>query len=90
MAARAGQNSQGWKDRYAIRAAVGGTIAQATRGAGIRHAPATSARPKTRLEHNAPAATAINVTGLDAWWTGKPSTGPHHLPAAARLQPRRV
>jgi len=69
-AARAGQNSQQWKDRYAIRAGVEGTIAQATHVTGIRHARYLGL-PKTRLEHNA-AAAAINLIRLDAWWTGKP------------------
>ena len=69
-AARAAQDSQQWKHRYAIRAGVEGTIAQATHVTGIRHARYLGL-PKTRLEHNA-AATAINLIRLDAWWTGKP------------------
>ena len=69
-AARASQDSQQWKDRYAIRAGVEGTIAQATHVTGIRHARYLGL-PKTRLEHNA-AATAVNLIRLHAWWTGKP------------------
>ena len=69
-AARAAQSSQHWKDRYAIRAGVEGTIHQATCVTGIRRARYLGL-PKTRLEHNA-AAAAINLIRLDAWWTGKP------------------
>jgi transposase len=69
-AARAGQTSQQWKNRYNIRAGVEGTMRQATHVTGIRHARYLGL-PKTRLEHNA-AATAINLIRLDAWWTGNP------------------
>jgi transposase len=69
-AARAEQASQDWQRRYAIRAGVEGTIAQATHVTGIRRARYTGLQ-KTRLEHNA-AAAAINLIRLDAWWTGKP------------------
>ena len=69
-AARAGQDSQHWKDRYKIRAGIEGTIAQATHITGIRTARYLGL-PKTRLEHNI-AAAAINLIRLDAWWTGKP------------------
>jgi transposase len=69
-AARAAQHTPDWKARYAIRAGVEGTIAQATHVTGIRHARDLGL-PKTRLEHNA-AAAAINLIRLDAWWTGKP------------------
>jgi transposase len=69
-AARAGQASQQWKDRYAVRAGVEGTIAQATHVTGIRRARYLGL-PKTSLEHNT-AATAINLIRLDAWWTGTP------------------
>jgi transposase len=69
-AARAGQDSQQWKDRYKIRAGVEGTIRQATHVTGIRRARYLGL-DKTRLEHNA-AAAALNLIRLDAWWTGKP------------------
>jgi transposase len=69
-AARAAQATPAWKARYAIRAGVEGTIAQATHVTGIRHARYLGL-PKTRLEHHA-AAAAINLIRLDAWWTGKP------------------
>jgi transposase len=70
-AARAEQASQQWKDRYAIRAGIEGTIAQATAVTGIRTAR-YHGLPKTSLEHAA-AAAAINLIRLDAWWTSKPA-----------------
>ena len=69
-AARAGQASQHWKDRYKARAGVEGTMAQATHVTGIRQARYLGL-DKIRLEHLA-AATAINVTRLDTWYAGKP------------------
>jgi transposase len=69
-AARAAQETDAWKKKYAIRAGVEGTIAQAARTTGIRTAR-YAGLPKTTLEHNI-AATAINLIRLDAWWTGKP------------------
>jgi transposase len=69
-AARAGQATQHWKDRYKIRAGVEGTIRQATAVTGIRTAR-YHGLPKTTLEHAA-AATAINVIRLNAWWTSTP------------------
>jgi transposase len=70
LAARAAQDTPGFKDRYRARAGVEGTIAQATHVTGIRRARYTGL-DKTRLEHLA-AATAINCIRLDAWYTGKP------------------
>jgi transposase len=69
-AARAGQGTRQWKERYRARAGVEGTMAQATCVTGIRHARYLGL-DKTRLEHIA-AATAINVIRLDAWYTGTP------------------
>ena len=69
-AARAAQDTPGFKDRYRARAVVEGTIAQATHVTGIRRARYTGLA-KTRLEHLA-AATAINCIRLDAWYAGKP------------------
>jgi transposase len=69
-AAKAGQASQHWKQRYNIRAGVEGTMRQATHVTGIRRARYTGL-DKTRLEHAA-AAAAVNLLRLDAWWTGKP------------------
>jgi transposase len=67
---RASQSAQQWKDRYAIRAGVEGTIRQATAVTGIRTARYRGL-PKTSLEHAA-AATAINLIRLDAWHTARP------------------
>ena len=67
---RARQATPEFAARYAARAGVEGTIAQATHVTGIRHARYLGL-PKTRLEHNT-AAAAINLIRLDAWWTGKP------------------
>ena len=69
-AARAGQSTQPWKDRYAIRAGAEATIRQATHTTGIRTARYPGL-PKTRLEHAA-AAAAVNLIRLDAWWTSNP------------------
>ena len=64
-AARAGQDTRHWKDRYKTRAGVEGLMHQATCVTGIRRARYLGLA-KTRLEHLA-AATAINVIRLDAW-----------------------
>jgi Transposase DDE domain len=69
-AARAGQDTRQWKDRYKTRAGVEGLMHQATSVTGIRRARYIGLG-KTRLEHLA-AATAINVIRLDAWYSGKP------------------
>ena len=69
-AARAGQATRQWKNRYKIRAGVEGTIRQATAVTGIRTARYLGL-PKTSLEHAA-AAAAINLTRLDAWWSTSP------------------
>jgi transposase len=69
-AARAGQDTRHWKDRYKTRAGVEGLMHQATCVTGIRRARYIGLG-KTRLEHLA-AATAINVIRLDAWYSGKP------------------
>jgi Transposase DDE domain len=69
-AARAGQETRQWQDRYKARAGVEGTMAQAAHVTGIRRARYPGL-DKTRLEHLA-AATAINVIRLDAWYTGRP------------------
>ena len=69
-AARAGQDTRQWKDRYKARAGVEGLMHQATCVTGVRRARYLGL-DKTRLEHLA-AATAINVIRLDAWYAGKP------------------
>ena len=69
-AARAGQDTRQWKDRYKTRAGVEGLMHQATCVTGIRRARYLGL-DKTRLEHLA-AAAAINVIRLDAWYSGRP------------------
>jgi transposase len=69
-AARAEQATSEWQARYAIRAGIEGTIAQATHVTGIRRARYLGLA-RTRLEHAA-AAAAINLIRLDAWWTARP------------------
>jgi hypothetical protein len=69
-AARAGQDTRHWKDRYKARAGVEGLMHQATCVTGIRRARYLGLG-KTRLEHLA-AATAINVIRLDAWYSSRP------------------
>jgi transposase len=69
-AARAGQQTRDWKDRYKARAGVEGTMGQSTHVTGIRRARYLGL-DKTRLEHLA-AATAINVIRVDAWYCGRP------------------
>jgi hypothetical protein len=66
--ARAEQATDEWKQRYATRAGVEGTIHQAVAVTGVRRCRYTGL-PKTRLAHIL-AATALNLIRLDAWWTG--------------------
>jgi Transposase DDE domain len=63
--ARAAQTTEEWKQRYAIRAGVEGTIHQATAPTGIRRSRYLGP-PKTHLAHII-TATAINLIRLDAW-----------------------
>ncbi|WP_449062514.1 transposase [Planomonospora algeriensis] len=67
---RRAQQTQEWKDRYAIRAGIEATISQAVRGTAIRRTRYLGL-PKTALGHIF-TATAINLIRLDAWWTGTP------------------
>ncbi|MEV0495751.1 transposase [Streptomyces atratus] len=69
-AARTEQKTKTWKDKYALRAGVEGTINQALDITGIRRARYRGL-PKVRLQH-AFSATAINVVRLDAHWTEHP------------------
>jgi hypothetical protein len=67
--ARAEQATTGWQRRYARRAGVESTIAQAVK---VTNARRTRYRglPKVRLEHNIMAA-ALNLIRLDAWFNGE-------------------
>lgn len=67
--ARTEQATDEWKQRYAIRAGVEGTIHQAVAVTGIRRCRYIGL-PKTRLAHVF-TATALNLIRLDAWWSGK-------------------
>ncbi|MCX4869537.1 IS1182 family transposase [Streptomyces sp. NBC_00825] len=66
--ARAEQKTDTWKNKYALRAGVEGTINQALDITGIRRARYRGL-PKVRLQH-AVSATALNLIRLDAHWTG--------------------
>ncbi|MET7458587.1 transposase [Streptomyces sp. NPDC005574] len=68
--ARAEQKTDTWKNKYALRAGVEGTINQALDVTGIRRARYRGL-PKVRLQH-AFSATALNVIRLDAYWTDSP------------------
>ncbi|WP_055630695.1 IS1182 family transposase, partial [Streptomyces hirsutus] len=67
---RAEQSTDEWKDRYAARAGVEGTIHQAIATTGARRTRYTGLA-KTHLAHVLTAA-AINLIRLDAWWNDTP------------------
>jgi transposase len=69
-AARAEQATADWQARYATRAGVEGTIAQAVTVTGARRARYRGL-PKTRLQH-VYSAVALNLIRLDAYWNGRP------------------
>jgi Transposase DDE domain len=73
--ARTDQVTDEWKQRYAVRAGVEGTIYQALAVTGVRRCRYIGL-PKTRLAHIL-AATALNMIRLDAWWTGTTLHRPH-------------
>jgi hypothetical protein len=83
--ARAEQTTTTWQTRYARRAGVESTIAQATKVTDTRRARYRGLA-KTSLDHNVKAA-ALNLIRLDAWWNGHPldRTRTTHL---ARLELR--
>lgn len=68
LAHRAAQNSKDWQRGYQRRAGIEGTMNQAANTIGLRKARYRGAK-KVELEH-ALAATAINLTRLDAYLTG--------------------
>ncbi|MFE3858725.1 transposase [Streptomyces griseorubiginosus] len=65
-AARAEQTTRTWKNKYALRAGIEGTINQALDVTGLRRARYRGL-PKVRLQH-AFSATAVNIIRLDAHW----------------------
>ncbi|WP_235787260.1 IS1182 family transposase [Streptomyces mutabilis] len=67
---RAEQSTGEWKQRYAARAGVEGTIHQAVATAGVRRTRYVGLA-KTHLAHVL-TATAVNLIRLDAWWNEIP------------------
>ncbi|MFC8270338.1 IS1182 family transposase [Streptomyces cinereoruber] len=84
--ARTQENTQEWKEQYAHRAGVEGTISQGVRAFGLRQCR-YHGLAKTRLQHQLTAA-AMNFHRLDDWWTDTPRarTRTSHL---AALRPAR-
>ncbi|RXS65043.1 hypothetical protein EST92_30225 [Streptomyces sp. TM32] len=74
------QKTDTWKNKYALRAGVEGTINQALDITGLRRARYRGL-PKVRLQH-AFSATALNIIRLDAHWT----TGPLDRTRHSRLE----
>ncbi|MFJ4126319.1 IS1182 family transposase [[Kitasatospora] papulosa] len=79
--ARAQENTPEWKEQYAHRAGVEGTISQGVRAFGLRRCR-YHGLPKARLQHQL-TATAMNFHRLNAWWTDTPRarTRTSHLAA---------
>lgn len=73
QAARNRQHTQEFKDRYAIRAGIEGTISQGVRAFDLRRSRYIGPI-KTHLQHNI-TATAMNVTRLLAFLMGAPLDG---------------
>jgi hypothetical protein len=65
---RAEQQTEQWRQRYAARSGVEGTISQAVRAFGLRRCRYKGIA-KTRVQ-NILTATAINLTRVDAWLAG--------------------
>jgi transposase len=68
--ARAREDTQEWKEQYAHRAGVEGTISQGVRRFGLRRCR-YHGLAKARLQHQL-TATAMNFHRLNAWWTDTP------------------
>jgi IS5 family transposase len=81
--ARAEQTSTDWQRRYARRAGIESTIAQAVKVTDIRRARYRGL-PKTRLEHST-MATALNLIRLDAWFNGQ-TLDPRRTTHLSRLE----
>ncbi|MFG3240709.1 IS1182 family transposase [Streptomyces sp. NPDC048157] len=79
--ARAHEDTQQWKEEYAHRAGVEGTISQGVRAFGLRRCR-YNGLAKARLQHQL-TATAMNFHRLNAWWTDVPRarTRTSHLAA---------
>jgi transposase len=70
---RAEQATDAWRDRYAHRAGIEGTIAQATRRSDL-HQARYRGLAKTHLQHVL-TALALNLVRVDAWLSGIPPGG---------------
>lgn len=81
--ARAEQTTTDWQARYARRAGIESTIAQATKVTDTRRARYRGLA-KTSLDHNVKAA-ALNLIRLDAWWNGE-ALDPRRTSHLARLE----
>ncbi|WP_405681941.1 transposase [Streptomyces sp. NBC_00057] len=75
--ARRQQQTDDWKNKYALRAGIEGTINQALDITGICRARYRGL-PKVRLQH-AFSATAINMIRLNAYWTDHPLSRTRNL-----------
>ncbi|GAC1407243.1 MAG: hypothetical protein NVSMB49_27080 [Ktedonobacteraceae bacterium] len=73
QAARHRQHTQEFKDRYAIRAGIEGTISQGVRAFDLRRSRYIG-QGKTHVQHMI-TATAINCSRLLAWLMGVPLDG---------------
>lgn len=73
-AARAAQETNSWRAKYALRAGVEGTINQALDVTGLRRARYRGL-PKVSLQH-AFSAAAINIVRLDAHWAAQQDPRP--------------
>ncbi|MDP9866022.1 IS1182 family transposase [Streptosporangium brasiliense] len=76
---RAAQQTEAWKQQYALRSGIEGTISQAVRGFQLRRSRYLGLA-KTHVQHVLTAA-AINFVRIDAWLTGVPlsTSRRHHL-----------
>lgn len=79
--ARAQEDTREWKEQYAHRAGVEGTISQGVRAFGLRRCR-YSGLAKARLQHQL-SVTAMNFHRLNAWWSDIPRarTRTSHLTA---------
>jgi transposase len=68
--ARRQQDTEDWRQRYATRAGVESTLAQALQLFDLRRCLYIGLA-KTRLQHVL-TAVALNIVRLEAWWTGRP------------------
>lgn len=70
---RADQATDGWKEQYALRAGVEGTMAQASSRCDV-HRARYRGLARTHLQHVL-TATALNLVRTDAWLAGIPLAG---------------